>query len=312
MEPNISAMLPSLNECRNAGNVLSLHAHEEIAHGHVSSAMEDAAAIFGMSRHFGRRPLLISGLVGIAIDGVGNKTLEEALPAVKSRDELAGLRLEELPPLGRVFQQALRGEERFGLTLYGNMPASQIEIRKGNSIQVQDTRPLSSGAGPEGAFFRVFFLDPDAYVGLMENLQNLSIQPYYKVRDQLPDLHNVKSGHGLFTSILAPSLSRAFDTLARVEAIDACAQVAVAMTRYRLDHGTLPSHLDDLIPAYLAAVPMDPFDGHPLRLAIRNGNWIIYSIGPDGIDDGGAEMQQGKGDVIFTLKPAPHTSTTNP
>jgi hypothetical protein len=73
------------------------------------------------------------------------------------------------------------------------------------------------------------------------------------------------------------------------------------MTRFRLDHGTFPPHLTDLVPAYLDAVPTDPFDGHPLRLAIKANRWIIYSIGPDGIDNGGAEMVQGKGDITFTL-----------
>jgi hypothetical protein len=75
------------------------------------------------------------------------------------------------------------------------------------------------------------------------------------------------------------------------------------MTRFRLDHGTLPSHLDELVPAYLDAVPLDPFDGHPLRLAVKNDHRIIYSVGPDLVDDGGVDMVQGKGDVTFTLKP---------
>jgi hypothetical protein len=310
--PDINMILPSLQDERNAAMVLNLHSREEIARGHAASAIADADAIIAMSRQFGRRPLLLSALVGMGIDAMGNETLEAALPAVKRQDELAALHLEEFPSMGRVFRQALRGEETFGLLLYGNMPATQMEMVKGNAVQVEDTRLLSSSAESEGAFFRVFFLDPDAYLSLMENLQNLSTQPYYKVRDQLPNTPGVKSGRGLFTSILIPQLSRTFETLARVEASDACAQTAVAMTRFRLDHGKLPSHLDELVPAYMEAVPIDPFDGHPLRLAIKSGQWIIYSIGPDGIDDGGADMVQGKGDVIFTLKPLSAKAITRP
>ena len=286
-----------------------------------------------MSRHFGQRPLLISALVGIGIDALGNRTLEDALPAVKNPNDLSGLHLEELPSLGLMFQQALRGEERYGLTLYGNMPASLAT--EGSGILV-DTSVLSSlQTGPMAAFFRVFILDSDAYLALMDNVQSSSMQPYYKVRDQLPDVVVVSNGvgspigslfpslrgrqvmssfgpHGLLTSILIPSLSKAFETLARGEAGDACAQTAVAMTRFRLDHGTLPSHLADLVPTYLDAVPIDPFDGHPLRLAIRNGQWIIYSVGPDGVDDGGVEMVNGKGDVIFTLKSSATRATSKP
>ena len=100
MDPDINAMMPVLNEERNAANVLNLHAREEIARGHIYSAIDDAATIYGMSRHFGERPLLVSALVGTGIDAMGNKTMEEALPAAKNRDELASLRLEQLPFLG--------------------------------------------------------------------------------------------------------------------------------------------------------------------------------------------------------------------
>ena len=37
-----------------------------------------------------------------------------------------------------------------------------------------------------------------------------------------------------------------------------------------------------------ADVKLDPFDGQPLRLKETETGWIIYSIGHDGKDDGGA------------------------
>jgi hypothetical protein len=78
------------------------------------------------------------------------------------------------------------------------------------------------------------------------------------------------------------------------------------MTRFRLDHGKLPSGLDELVPKYLESIPADPFDGKPLRLAVKEDRRIIYSVGPDGVDDGGVDIhgKEGKGDVIFTLRPS--------
>ena len=97
---------------------------------------------------------------------------------------------------------------------------------------------------------------------------------------------------------------------ARTEAGDACARVAVAMTRYRLDHGKLPTRLSDVVPAYLNAIPTDPFDGKPLRLVMRNNQWIIYSVGPDGVDNGGVSFEKTKnGDVTFTLRATPSATT---
>jgi hypothetical protein len=108
-------------------------------------------------------------------------------------------------------------------------------------------------------------------------------------------------------------LSRTSLTEARVEATDACARAAVAMTRYRLDHDKLPTRLSDLVPAYLNAIPTDPFNGKPLRLVIRNNQWIVYSVGSDGVDNGGVSFEKVKnGDVIFTLKATANEATTNP
>jgi hypothetical protein len=301
---DINTIFPFLNAERNAANVLNLHAREEVARGHVSSAIADAVALLRMGRQFGQRPTIVSGLVGIGIDAMGNATLETALPAVTNPSELSELHLDDLPSVGRVFRQSLRGEERWGLTLYANMPASMDarSVEKDASLQVENSDSIFHGPGFQGAFFRVFFLNSDAYVRLMEGAQNLIDQPYYKARNEWADLHGPRGANDLFTSIIFPAISRIFETCARVQAGDGCAQAAVAMTRFRLDHGTLPSRLADLVPAYLEAVPTDPFDGKPLRLSIKGDTWIIYSIGPDCIDDGGVEMSHGKGDVIFRLR----------
>jgi hypothetical protein len=88
------------------------------------------------------------------------------------------------------------------------------------------------------------------------------------------------------------------------QATHAECELAIAMTRYRLDHGRYPERLDALIPAYLHDIPPDPFDGKPLRLAQEGDQWLLYSIGLDCADDGGAPFDNAtrKGDIVLTLK----------
>jgi hypothetical protein len=62
---------------------------------------------------------------------------------------------------------------------------------------------------------------------------------------------------------------------------------ALAVERFRLARGRWPESLADVVPEVLAAVPADPFDGQPLRYRRTAGGVVIYSIGPDGADDGG-------------------------
>jgi hypothetical protein len=66
-----------------------------------------------------------------------------------------------------------------------------------------------------------------------------------------------------------------------------CAVAAVAAERYRRARGSWPDSPAALVPDYLRAVPLDPFDGQPLRYRKVGDGIVVYSIGPDRKDDGG-------------------------
>ncbi len=54
---------------------------------------------------------------------------------------------------------------------------------------------------------------------------------------------------------------------------------ALATERFRRAQGRWPRSLEELVPKYLAAVPLDPFDGSPLHLDRRPDGVMIYSFG---------------------------------
>jgi hypothetical protein len=67
------------------------------------------------------------------------------------------------------------------------------------------------------------------------------------------------------------------------------AMVALAVERYGQAHAAWPASLDGLVRSgLLKAVPVDPYDGQPLRYRRLPEGVVIYSVGVDGIDDGGA------------------------
>jgi type II secretory pathway pseudopilin PulG len=164
---------------------------------------------------------------------------------------------------------------------------------------------------PATMVFRVLLNDPDGYLSAMDDLQAAAIQPYYLIKDKLPNSDDCRLG--ILAQIVFPSLDGSLKANARMQANDACARTAIAMTRYRLDHGSLPTRLAALVPNYVDAIPTDPFNGQPLRLVIKNNEWIIYSVGPNGIDDNGVgndKTHKTKDDVAFTLKATPASATT--
>ena len=66
----------------------------------------------------------------------------------------------------------------------------------------------------------------------------------------------------------------------------------------------LPARLEDLVPEFMPAVPVDPFDGKPMKMAAMPGGGIgIYSVGADFKDDGGKawDDENRTGDITFHL-----------
>ena len=99
------------------------------------------------------------------------------------------------------------------------------------------------------------------------------------------------------------------------------AAIELAVRLYRLDHeGHYPNTLQALVPAYLPYVPVDPFaaDGRPM--SYRRGPTLpsVYSVGENGVDDGGTSLPHPLSgansawltrwecdDIVFPLEPRP-------
>jgi hypothetical protein len=91
----------------------------------------------------------------------------------------------------------------------------------------------------------------------------------------------------LFRTIM-PAVARLRQTYLRWQARFRTTVVAIAAERYRRKHGHWPQKVDELVPDELADVARDPYDGKPLRLKQLPDGLIVYSVGVNGIDDGGA------------------------
>jgi hypothetical protein len=61
----------------------------------------------------------------------------------------------------------------------------------------------------------------------------------------------------------------------------------LALRRFQCDRGNRPENLSLLVPKYLQRLPSDPFSGNPLVYRPAGTNWLLYSLGPDRVDDGG-------------------------
>jgi hypothetical protein len=101
-----------------------------------------------------------------------------------------------------------------------------------------------------------------------------------------------------YTGVLKASL--------RNRALLRSAAVGVAVERFRILTGSWPQSLDQIPKEILSAIPLDPFDGKPLRFVKRADGVTIYSIGSDEVDNGGnfpegARPGDAGSDIVFRL-----------
>ncbi|MGI8978685.1 MAG: hypothetical protein ACR2FY_05635 [Pirellulaceae bacterium] len=64
-------------------------------------------------------------------------------------------------------------------------------------------------------------------------------------------------------------------------------ETRLALELYRREHGQWPLGLQDLAPKYLTAIPADPFSRSTLIYRRQDESFLLYSVGPDGRDNGG-------------------------
>lgn len=63
--------------------------------------------------------------------------------------------------------------------------------------------------------------------------------------------------------------------------------MVVALRLFEKRTGKLPATLAELVPAYLTAVPRDPYDGKPFRYVPEKR--LVYAVGMDLKDSGGTK-----------------------
>jgi hypothetical protein len=72
-------------------------------------------------------------------------------------------------------------------------------------------------------------------------------------------------------------------------------QLAFALAGYRADHGGYPEKLADLAPQYIPGIAKDIFNNDAdLRYARQADGYLLYSVGPNGRDDGGRGVDDHK------------------
>jgi hypothetical protein len=266
---------------------LAVAAKSESAGGEIDLALADCRRIYAVAGHAGEQPLLISDLVSLANDVLASKTLAAVLPFVTAKQQLAGFAVPDAHVPVRRFVRCLRGEEAFSLAASCNLASGDWPyVSRSSLVQRYGYRGM--------AMWLLWLHDAaESERDYFQQLRKLMNDPYYRVAADLERLDQQQRSRA---RVMAPSLFATIRFVTAGEALRSAVGVALAATGYRLDHGGYPDKIYQLVPQYLDAVTVDPFDGKPLRLKKNaDGSLVIYSVGPDQVDNGGQVETKGSG-----------------
>jgi len=292
---NLSHLAP----IKGIAHVLRAEVAVAIAENNTGAASEGICAILAAGRSMAREPLIISQLVGYAVDAIALQALEFALNDAELREaELANIQTAiSKADDSESAARGLIGERAFFI--------SALSDPGGYLAAARATPP----SGIEEIFSEVVILPVTRLTGFWQRDLRFGIdalttniawarlpdpQRFQSATNSSAITSQAKSGYYMMTSTLLPALEKYILRDSNHRAQIRTALAAVAIERYRADHkNELPADLPALIPAYIDRVPLDPYDGLALRYKRTNNGYVVYSIGPDAKDDGGAEPPRG-------------------
>jgi len=263
---------------KNAASLLSLDARFQAANGSTEAGLKSVAAVRNMAAHLSTIPSVAANLMSAAIQNLGTRTAENIL---SQGHPLPPGVLEKLiattPGLQQSFIRALRMDEAF--MAYAS--TSHLTIN-----------PASLRFPLGDLLYRAVLLYDEltSARNILLEAHAIAAKPYWKTANDWKSWQkSVKAFHGLITAI-APTYGRGMEIkILAAEAGDGLTSLALATSAYQADHDAYPESLEDLTPEHISHIPTDPFNGEPLKLAAVEGGLILYSVGPDLVDDGGTK-----------------------
>jgi hypothetical protein len=261
--------------------------------GDANGALADCRDAWFATRWLRDEPGMLMQLVRMACSEVAGRAIERTLaqspnPSAAALAELCQLTTED--ELVRPFPLAVAGDLAAFHLFFDNAAAGRTDFT--HFAYERPARPWERVL--EAPYTRYRLRRTQAFVSrFLARAAAIDRLPTYQQTDAARAM--VAELRAADTSLIAvrvgsliiPAFDKVLNAALRHHAWQRSLSCIMAAEQFRLANGRLPRSLDELTPAFLAAVPIDPFDGKPLRYRNDAGCFTVYSVGPDRTDDGG-------------------------
>ena len=280
--PKNSLYSSHLSRFRSLARVLVVESRVHSEQGNWGAAARSATDILKLSHSVGRGGALIDALNASAIKSLGLGELARIRPHLHSDEAMVTAKaMEGLFNDRQTHPEILLNEKYIGQALRleamkspnwqdiaGKQPSLGANILQGWQVRTTSRK----------AVFQNYSSYMDALISNAKKPYDKEVQPPPAPQD-------------FFNRKLGQTYSTSYWSFTRQETRNTLAFVAMALHAYKLYHNRYPENLSDLTPRYLQNIPADPFGkGKPLRYRHSGDKYLLYSVGPDGKDDGGADL----------------------
>jgi hypothetical protein len=273
--------VPNLMDLNYLSNVLAVAARSDTDAGRADEAVADVTAGFAEAAAMRSEPAPIMALHAMRVAARQVEALKDILcRSDPSGPALAGLAAaidENL--IGSPMREALLGELKHGRFIWPWVERGNFDGRRAGETPTAWTRGVAW-------FFRpvIRFL---AMRDLAYKARAVEAASMLRSRRAGVSLPPSAGTSGWLQVGPSPSAFGLIETGDRSTAIVGLAATAVALRRFKLDHGAYPNALDELAPSYLKAMPLDPFtERQPEYKRQGAGFELRAQIPPPGIPRG--------------------------
>lgn len=299
--------MPELAAARAIARLNAGRASLALEAGQTADFVARIDELLAIGAKVGHSPLLISGLVGIAVQTLALDNSRRAIATGRLTESdlaalAASLEKHAMPDVSKAIRgDRLLAEDATEFAYAGGAAAlKQLQDRgmrvKTAAIVVPERAKTdiapNARFGPGMPDFKTQMKLTGEYYSNLARLAGLNA----KARRDAPmptDLEASVEKNPLL-AVLAPPTGRAMVSRDLLAADHTGTRVIIALERYKLKNGLYPESLEVLVPAFLVEVPADPFTGAALGFRgpkqgpfVGRHKFVVYAAGADCKNDDG-------------------------
>jgi hypothetical protein len=312
-------------EFQEFARLLSAEALQRKRKGDMDEALESCQTILKLCRHMDDEPHILSFHVQMEIFAIGTRALwDEVLSdadasATAYRAVLAELRAWDID---RDFVRALKGERALTNEMYEWLRSETQKLRNPFSLWQtvvgEKSVDLMFLLSPRNWFAENQLLMLEFYRQFLPIAQKGVPYDRQQVRQLIAEFKRkcrkgwtitlgkraISWGRYPLAEVSIDTYDPLLDQVTDTHALQRVTMTALALRLYRKENGRCPENLQQLVPKYLPSVPIDPYDGKPLRYRKLQKGFRVWSVGGNCKDDGGVKVRDWwrKGDLVLESK----------